>query len=215
MHISIASKHRGRRHPRGFEPLRIAVAGLLAAQLAFLPLATAAGDKPASALAPVSTNDPVLRAMQTELARATTELGKSEQPPYYLSYTVYDQDFVVLAGAYGSLLGSNNVPDDFYFSLQETEDVIVVRLNGDKFCHRFAAFGDDNRHPLCFHLVHDRQAIRLERSRANFLHSFHLCVYGHYTMVIGVGYTFRQPLAPSPPTTRPQNSFHCGKIGFA
>ena len=109
MHISIASKHRGRRHPRGFEPLRIAVAGLLAAQLAFLPLATAAGDKPASALAPVSTNDPVLRAMQTELARATTELGKSEQPPYYLSYTVYDQDFVVLAGAYGSLLGSNNV----------------------------------------------------------------------------------------------------------
>src|SRR5258707_15095234 len=42
--------------------------------------------------------------MQNEIARATAELGKSEQPPYYLSYTVYDQDFVVLAGAYGSLL---------------------------------------------------------------------------------------------------------------
>ncbi|HEY6943859.1 MAG TPA: metallopeptidase TldD-related protein [Candidatus Acidoferrum sp.] len=43
--------------------------------------------------------------MQTELSRAVAELGKAEQPPYYLSYTVYDQDFVVLAGAYGSLLG--------------------------------------------------------------------------------------------------------------
>jgi predicted Zn-dependent protease len=42
--------------------------------------------------------------MQNELSRATTELSKSDQPPYYLSYTVYDQDFVVLAGAYGSLL---------------------------------------------------------------------------------------------------------------
>jgi predicted Zn-dependent protease len=42
--------------------------------------------------------------MQTELARATTELGKTEQAPYYLSYTVYDQEFVVLVGAYGSLL---------------------------------------------------------------------------------------------------------------
>jgi predicted Zn-dependent protease len=45
--------------------------------------------------------------MQGELARATTELGKTEQAPYYLSYTVYDQEFVVLVGAYGSLL--NNV----------------------------------------------------------------------------------------------------------
>jgi len=44
--------------------------------------------------------------MQTELARATTELGKTEQAPYFLSYTVYDQDFVVLVGAYGSLLNS-------------------------------------------------------------------------------------------------------------
>ena len=109
MYISESLKPRGSAHAREPKLLRAAAACFLAVQLAFLPLATAAGDKPASALAPVSTNDPVLRAMQTELARATTELGKSEQPPYYLSYTVYDQDFVVLAGAYGSLLGSNNV----------------------------------------------------------------------------------------------------------
>ncbi len=49
-------------------------------------------------------NDPVLKVMQTELSRANKELGKTEQAPYYLSYTIYDQDFVVLVGAYGSLL---------------------------------------------------------------------------------------------------------------
>jgi predicted Zn-dependent protease len=49
-------------------------------------------------------DDPVLKVMQTELSRAHKELGKTEQAPYYLSYTIYDQDFVVLVGAYGSLL---------------------------------------------------------------------------------------------------------------
>jgi len=109
MHISKASKHRGLAFTRGPELLRVAAACFLATQLALLPFAAAAGDKPAIAPTPVSTNDLVLRAMQMELARASSELGKTEQPPYYLSYTVYDQDFVVLAGAYGSLLGSNNV----------------------------------------------------------------------------------------------------------
>src|SRR4029077_7303279 len=57
--------------------------------------------------AATAASDPVLKAMQTELARATAELGKTDQAPYFLSYTVYDQDFVVLVGAFGSLL--NNV----------------------------------------------------------------------------------------------------------
>jgi TldD protein len=48
--------------------------------------------------------DPVLKVMQAELSRANSELGKTDQAPYYLSYTVYDQDYVVLVGAYGSLL---------------------------------------------------------------------------------------------------------------
>jgi predicted Zn-dependent protease len=109
MRISESLKYRGSARARGPRLLRAAAACFLAAYLALLPLATAAGDRPAAAPAPVSASDPVLKAMQTELARAVTELGKSEQPPYYLSYTVYDQDFVVLAGAYGSLLGSNNV----------------------------------------------------------------------------------------------------------
>jgi predicted Zn-dependent protease len=44
--------------------------------------------------------------MQAELSRATTELAKAEQPPYYLSYTVYDQEYIIVAGAYGSLLSN-------------------------------------------------------------------------------------------------------------
>ena len=109
MRISESLKYRGSAHAHEFELLRAIAVCFLAVQLAFQPFATAADSKPASTATPVSTSDPVLKAMQTELARAVSELGKSEQPPYYLSYTVYDQDFVVLAGAYGSLLGSNSV----------------------------------------------------------------------------------------------------------
>ncbi len=90
---------------RGKKLLRAAGCWILVAQLAGLPFTRAAGDKTASTSASTSAaSDPVLKAMQGEIARATTELGKTEQPPYYLSYTVYDQDFVVLVGAYGSLL---------------------------------------------------------------------------------------------------------------
>lgn len=111
MPISESSQNRGQLRSRASKLLRLAAACFLAAQLVSLPLPSAAGDKPApapttksKAATPVSANDPVLKAMQNELSRATTELSKSDQPPYYLSYTVYDQDFVVLAGAYGSLL---------------------------------------------------------------------------------------------------------------
>jgi TldD protein len=110
MSISESSQTRGQVHVRPSKLLRLAAACFLAAQLVFLPVASAAGDKPASAPTagskvptPGSASDPVLRAMQTELSRAIRELSKSDQPPYYLSYTVYDQDFVVLAGAFGSL----------------------------------------------------------------------------------------------------------------
>jgi TldD protein len=106
--------------------LRAFAACTLAAQLAFAPFmlagpSGAAADKHSSASAssnassdkpvadkPVAkdsaTSDAVLKAMQTELARANADLTKTEQPPYYLSYTVYDQDFTVLVGSYGSLL---------------------------------------------------------------------------------------------------------------
>ena len=107
MTISESSRTRGNLRSRAAEFLRVAACCVLAAQLAAAPVAFSANDKASSlpaASAPAS--DPVLKAMQTELARATTELGKTEQAPYFLSYTVYDQDFVVLVGAYGSLLNS-------------------------------------------------------------------------------------------------------------
>jgi predicted Zn-dependent protease len=73
----------------------------LSAQLAMCP--ALAADRAADSAAG-SAPDAVLQTMKAELNRATTELGKSEPAPYYLSYTVYDQNFVILVGAYGSLL---------------------------------------------------------------------------------------------------------------
>src|SRR5947209_16169402 len=105
MKISEFSAKRGNVRFRGKDFARAALCWMLAAQLAGPPIASAGGAKSAAKTAAASAvNDPVLKAMQNEIARATAELSKAEQPPYYLSYTVYDQDFVVLVGAYGSLL---------------------------------------------------------------------------------------------------------------
>src|SRR5260370_32938486 len=100
-----SSRERGKAGLRGKELVRAAGCWFLVAQLAGMPLASAADDKGASSTAVANTaSDPVWLARRNEPARAPTELGKAEQPPYYLSYTVYDQDFDVLVGAYGSLL---------------------------------------------------------------------------------------------------------------
>ena len=102
MNIAAASKIAGRPSSRAAQFFRLTGCCALTLQLALAPLGFAASDAPKSPDQP--TNDPVLKVMQTELARATTELGKTEQPPYYLSYTIYDQDITVLVGAFGSLL---------------------------------------------------------------------------------------------------------------
>jgi TldD protein len=81
----------------------------MAAQLALAPTTIAAGaegkkagtDKPAAAR---TGNDVVLKAMQAELERASTNLAKNDPAPYFTSYTVNDQDIVVLTGSYGSLV---------------------------------------------------------------------------------------------------------------
>jgi predicted Zn-dependent protease len=76
----------------------------MAAQLAVMPLISA-GTPLSSRPAPsAKASDPVLKVMQAELSRATTELAKSDPAPYFTSYTVNDQDIVVLVGSYGSLL---------------------------------------------------------------------------------------------------------------
>src|SRR5215471_5293431 len=108
MRIFEPSKRRGPTLSRESNFLRAAAYCFLAMQLALVPLGSIAGDQPAPAPTPGSANDPVLKAMQAELSRAVSELGKAEQPPYYLSYTLYDQEYIIVAGAYGSLVGNTS-----------------------------------------------------------------------------------------------------------
>ena len=80
----------------------------MAAQLAWSPLmaagTAATPDAKASGAAAAAKPDAILKVMQAELARATDGLAKSDPAPYYISYTVNDQDVFFLVGAYGSLL---------------------------------------------------------------------------------------------------------------
>src|SRR6266481_983823 len=88
------------------ELFRIAACCLLALRLSFTPILSAApaGDSAATRTAPVNAADPILKVMQGELTRASSSLSKTDPAPYFLSYTVNDQNIVVLVGAYGSLL---------------------------------------------------------------------------------------------------------------
>jgi predicted Zn-dependent protease len=79
----------------------------MALQLSFAPFLSAApaNESDATKAAPAKGSaDPILTVMQSELARATGSLAKSDPAPYFVSYTVNDQSIVVLVGAYGSLL---------------------------------------------------------------------------------------------------------------
>ncbi len=93
---------------RGKKLLRAAACFALAAQLMVTPLAfgsdPAPEPKPERAGTAAATTDVVLKTMQTELARATAGLAKTDPAPYFLGYTVYDQNLTILVGAYGSLL---------------------------------------------------------------------------------------------------------------
>jgi TldD protein len=85
---------------------RQTASSLLAALL--LQPAGIAADSPEDATPPAA-SDSVMKVMQDELRRATSSLAKSEPAPYFLSYTVYDQNSIVLAGAYGSLLTNTSI----------------------------------------------------------------------------------------------------------
>jgi TldD protein len=90
--------------------LRPALALLFSFQLLSLPVTAGgpAGEPDATRSAAAAAADPVLATMQTELNRAKASLSKSDPAPYYLSYTVYDQDQTVIAAAYGGLLTNNS-----------------------------------------------------------------------------------------------------------
>jgi TldD protein len=79
----------------------------LAAQLALAPMAFAGetyGKAKREAAPAAAAPDVVLKTMQGELMRASAGLAKSDPAPYFLSYAAYDQNLVILVGAYGSLL---------------------------------------------------------------------------------------------------------------
>jgi TldD protein len=103
--MSIAGRLQAGRHrtSRAKEVLRAAACCTLAVQIASVPLASAPATSAKSPAAKMA-SDPILKAMQGELSRATGDLAKSDPAPYFLSYTVNDQNIVVLIGAYGSLL---------------------------------------------------------------------------------------------------------------
>jgi len=88
------------------EFFQIAACCLIALQLSFAPILSAApADNSAPAKTPsANASDPILKVMQGELSRASSSLSKTDPAPYFLSYTVNDQNIVVLVGAYGSLL---------------------------------------------------------------------------------------------------------------
>ncbi len=85
--------------------LRPMGAVLLALQLTLLPVAGAApADKPPGS---AGASDVVLATMRTELSRAKADLSKSDPAPYFLSYTVYDQDQILIAASYGGILSNS------------------------------------------------------------------------------------------------------------
>ena len=86
---------------------RAMLAVFFAMQLAAFPCASAGTDAAGKAAGAVSA-DPVLATMQRELNRAKADLTKSDPAPYFLSYTVYDQDQIMIAAAYGGLLTNTN-----------------------------------------------------------------------------------------------------------
>jgi TldD protein len=80
---------------------------VLAWQLVCLPMATIGNDAKPATKTSAATADPMLAAMQSELNRAKTDLSKSDPAPYFLSYTVNDQDVTIIAGSYGGLLSDS------------------------------------------------------------------------------------------------------------
>ena len=85
---------------------RLAACCLLTLQLSFASILSAgpAENSASTKTSLAKAGDPILKVMQAELSRASTSLSKTDPAPYFLSYTVNDQDIVVLVGSYGSLL---------------------------------------------------------------------------------------------------------------
>jgi len=71
-----------------------------------IALAASAQTWAASTPADKDKTDVLLSAMQDEMQRAQTSLGKLDPAPYFLSYSVYDQSSSMAVGSQGSLVSS-------------------------------------------------------------------------------------------------------------
>lgn len=76
----------------------------LTLNLSTVPAAAGANSAETHSAPAVKASDLVLDTMQQELARASKELAKTENPPYFVGYSVHDMDALVIVGAYGSLI---------------------------------------------------------------------------------------------------------------
>jgi predicted Zn-dependent protease len=87
-------------------PWRAAASIALALQLMALPMTVAAArdENAPNGAAASAGSDELMATMKGELARAQGGLAKSDPAPYYMGYAVYDQNFTIIAGSYGSLL---------------------------------------------------------------------------------------------------------------
>jgi TldD protein len=74
--------------------------------LVLFSLALAVDLQAASKTVATAKADPLLTTMQRELQRASAELAKSQPAPYYLSYTVRDQDATFVAAGQGAIISS-------------------------------------------------------------------------------------------------------------
>jgi TldD protein len=59
-----------------------------------------------ASVAETGKNDVLISAMQRELQRAQSDLGELDPAPYFISYSVYDQDSAMVVGSQGSLINS-------------------------------------------------------------------------------------------------------------
>ncbi len=78
----------------------------LAVRVLLIVCLVPAGGPWAGESSPEKSSDPLLAILQQELQRATKELSKTDPAPYFLSYSVFDQDWMAVAGSHGGIITS-------------------------------------------------------------------------------------------------------------
>jgi predicted Zn-dependent protease len=76
-------------------------------RFAFLAVGTASGALSLAAPAPAPDPGALLTTMRAELERAKTSLAKADPAPYFISYDVYDQRSLQVAGTFGTIIASS------------------------------------------------------------------------------------------------------------